>query len=335
MGEGINFGIYKMNISLLRKWNKDFASQFSRRLTSKEKERFLDKIEEELQVRNYESERVKVKHWGFTNRLLSSKCEKPKVVFLAHYDTPTIMPLGISIATTLFGHTKQILGSIFLIFLILLLATLHLWLKLIGLDHWATAYMVIMSFLFVIPIFFPNPHNAEDNTSGVIGLLALAEQIKDQDFKEKVQFVFLDNEEWGLIGSNALKKIWQRENHLRANTIMINLDCISRGKTPLLVYHHNNRVAQEVLPFLEQHLPQTQMLDMKRVPLSDNFTFRERGAVDISYADPSVIPGGFYIPKVHSPSDKDFFPEKTAQLIDALTDFLEVKLSDTVRKSGI
>jgi len=52
MGEGINFGIYKMNISLLRKWNKDFASQFSRRLTSKEKERFLDKIEEELQVRN-------------------------------------------------------------------------------------------------------------------------------------------------------------------------------------------------------------------------------------------------------------------------------------------
>ena len=68
-----------MNISLLRKWNKDFASQFSRRLTSKEKERFLDKIEEELQVRNYESERVKVKRWGFTNRLLSSKCEKPKV----------------------------------------------------------------------------------------------------------------------------------------------------------------------------------------------------------------------------------------------------------------
>lgn len=77
------------------------------------------------------------------------------------------------------------------------------------------------------------------------------------------------------------------------------------------------------------------MLDMKSVPLSDNYTFRERGAVDISYADPSVIPGGFYIPKVHSPRDKDFSPEKTAQLIDALTDFLEVKLSDTEEKLGI
>jgi hypothetical protein len=317
-----------MKISLLKKWNEDFASHFSRRLTSKEKERFLDKIEEEHQVRNYEIERIKVKRWGFTNRLLITKCEKPKVVFLAHYDTPMILPLGISSVSTLFGHTKQIIGSIFLFILLLFLSTIHLWLKLIGLDHWATAYMVIMSFFFVIPIFFPNPHNAEDNTSGVIGLLALAEQIKEKGFREKVQFVFLDNEEWGLIGSNALKRIWQRDNHLRANTIIINLDCISRGKIPLLIYHHNNRVAQEVLPFLEQHLPQAKMLDMKRVPLSDNYTFRERGAIDISYADPSIIPGGFYIPKVHSPGDKNFFPEKTAQLIDALTDFLEDKFKE-------
>ncbi|MBT7464122.1 MAG: M28 family peptidase [Bacteroidetes bacterium] len=317
-----------MNTALLKKWNEDLAAQFSRRLTGKEKERFLDKIEEELQARNYESERVKVKRWGFTNRLVSTKCEKPKVIFLAHYDTPTIMPWGISSAFTLFGHTRQVLASIFLIILTLTLSAIYLWLELNGFEYWAAIYLVITSILLVIPIFFPNPNNAEDNTSGVIGLLALAEQIKDESFKEKVQFVFLDNEEWGLIGSNALKRIWQKDNHLRANTAIINLDCVSRGEVPLLVYHHNNRVAQEVLPFLQEHLPQTQMLDMKRVPLSDNYTFREKGAIDISYADPSNIPGGFYIRKIHTPGDKDFSPKKTGQLIDALTDFLKDKFRE-------
>jgi hypothetical protein len=323
-------GLEKMNIRLLEKWNEDLAAQFSRRLTGQEKERFLDRIDEELQARNYKSERVKVKRWGFTNRLLSTKCEKPEVVFLAHYDTPTIMPWGISSAFTLFGHTRQVLASIFLIILTLILSEIHLWLTLNGLTFWAVLYLGIMSILFVIPIFFPNPNNVEDNTSGVIGLLALAEKIKDKNFKDKVQFVFLDNEEWGLIGSNALKRIWQKENHLRVNTIIVNLDCISRGEIPLLVYHHNNRVAQEVLPFLQEHLPQTQMLDMKRVPLSDNYTFREKGAIDISYADKTIIPGGFYIPKIHTPSDKDFSPAKTAQLINALTEFLEEKLTDTI-----
>ena len=317
-----------MNTALLKKWNEDLAAQFSRRLTGKEKERFLDKIEEELQARNYESERVKVKRWGFTNRLVSTKCEKPKVIFLAHYDTPTIMPWGISSAFTLFGHTRQVLASIFLIILTLTLSAIYLWLELNGFEYWAAIYLVITSILLVIPIFFPNPNNAEDNTSGVIGLLALAEQIKDESFKEKVQFVFLDNEEWGLIGSNALKRIWQKDNHLRANTAIINLDCVSRGEVPLLVYHHNNRVAQEVLPFLQEHLPQTQMLDMKRVPLSDNYTFREKGAIDISFADPSIIPGGFYIRKIHTPGDKDFSPKKTGQLIDALTDFLKDKFRE-------
>ena len=314
-----------MNTALLKKWNEDLAAQFSRRLTGKEKELFLDKIDKELQACNYESERVKVKRWGFTNRLLSTKCEKPEVVFLAHYDTPTIMPWGISSAFTLFGHTRQVLASIFLIILTLTLSALYLWLELNGFRYWAAIYLVITSILLVIPIFFPNPNNAEDNTSGVIGLLALAEQIKDESFKEKVQFVFLDNEEWGLIGSNELKRIWQKDNHLRANTAIINLDCVSRGEVPLLVYHHINCVAQEVLPFLDEHLPQTQMLDMKRVPLSDNYTFREKGAIDISYADPSIIPGGFYIRKIHTPGDKDFSPKKTGQLIDALTDFLKDK----------
>ncbi len=153
----------KITAEILQELVNGLGARFPRRLIGKEKERFLDEIEGELQAHDYEIERIKVRRWGFTNRLLFTKCEKPEVVFLAHYDTPTIMPLGISSVFTLFGHTKQVLASVLLIGLTLILSTIHLWLMLIGLDHWATAYLVTMSFLFVIPIFFPNPNNAEDN----------------------------------------------------------------------------------------------------------------------------------------------------------------------------
>ena len=305
-----------MNTALLTLWSQDFGARFPRRLTRKQKEGFLSAIKEVLQTRDYETEQTKIRHWGIPNRVLLTKCKKPKVIFLAHYDTPTIMPPGISPIYRLFGHTRQGISSIFLIVLMLALFIFHSWLEIVGLGYWATAYLVVISLLFVVPIFFPNPFNAEDNTSGVLSLLALADWIADKPYKDAVQFVFLDNEEWGLIGSQALKKRWQKQGHLHSETIIINLDCVSRGRKPLVVYHKNDRMARKVLPFIQSYLPETEIFDMKHTPLSDNFTFRKEGAINISYTNPSIIPGGFYIPGIHSPNDRAFFPEKTALLID-------------------
>ena len=67
---------------------------------------------------------------------------------------------------------------------------------------------------------------------------------------------------------------------------------------------------------------------MKGIPLSDNYTFRDLGAIDISYADRSIVPGGYYIPRVHTPMDKDFSPEKTALLVDGLRNYLQNTLSN-------
>lgn len=316
-----------MNTALLTQLNQDFGARFPRRLTRKQKESFLKALNQELQSRDFVTEQTKIRHWGLPNRSLLTKCEKPKVIFLAHYDTPTIMPFGISPIYMLFGHTRQGVSSIFLILLMVALFAFHSWLEIVGLGYWAAIYLFVISVMFVIPFFFPNPHNAEDNTSGVLSLLALADWIADKPYKDAVQFVFLDNEEWGLIGSQALKKVWQKHGHLHSDTIILNLDCVSRGRKPLVVYHKHDHIAREVFPFILSYLPETEMLDMKNTPLSDNFTFRKEGAVNISYADPSIIPGGFYIPGVHSPNDRDFFPEKTTLLINGLEDFLQAKLS--------
>jgi len=74
---------------------------------------------------------------------------------------------------------------------------------------------------------------------------------------------------------------------------------------------------------VQKHFANAEMIDMKWLPLSDNYTFRKQGALDISYADPSLIPGGYVISKIHTPRDNDFFPEQLAPLIHGLTEFIE------------
>lgn len=319
-----------MNVDLLNDWSHEFGERFPSRLTKKQKKGFLKAIEGELQTRKFETEQTRIRYWGISNRLLTTKSENPKVVFLAHYDTPTIMPYGFSLTYQLFGHTRQGISAVFLILLIIAVFIFHSWLEYLGLRFWAIAFLIAVLIVFVIPFFFPNPHNAEDNTSGVLGLLALADWSKDKPFKNDIQFVFLDNEEWGLIGSNALNRQWEKLGHLNSDTVIISLDCISRGEKPLIIYHKNDLTAKEVLPYLKQYLPETEIFDMKNIPLSDNYTFRNKGAIDITYADPSNIPGGYYIPKVHTPGDRDFYPKKTALLIDSLTNYLQDKLLNSV-----
>ena len=309
-------------------WSQDCLRRFPRRLTRKQKVSFLAYLEKELQAREFATEQIKLRLLGIPNRLLLTKCENPQMIFMAHYDTPTIMPPGISPIYSLFGHTRQGISSIFLVVVMFALFILHSWLSALGMNLWADILFLGVSILFVIPFFFPNPHNTEDNTSGVLALLALAEKVKDQPFKDRVQFVFLDNEEWGLLGSQALKNNWQENNHLKPDTIIINLDCVARGNIPLVVYHKRDRLARGVLPFLQSYLPRAITLDMKNMPLSDNFSFREYAAIDISVAEPSWVPGGYYIPKVHTPGDKDFSADKAARLIEGLADFLQYKLAD-------
>lgn len=302
--------------------------RFPRRLTRKQKVSFLAYLEQELQVRDFATEQVNLRFLGISNRLLLTKCENPRVIFMAHYDTPTIMPPGISPIYSLFGHTRQGISSVFVLILLIALFIVYFGLGALGWELWADLFLLGIGIFFVIPFFFPNPHNAEDNTSGVLALLALAEVVKDRPFKDLVQFVFLDNEEWGLLGSQALKNRWQEGNHLKSDTIIINLDCVARGNIPLVVYHKRDHLARGVLPFLQPHLPQAITLDMKNMPLSDNFSFREYAAIDISVAEPSWVPGGYYIPKVHTPGDKDFSADKAARLIEGLADFLQHKLTE-------
>ncbi len=318
-----------MNTNQLKKWHEEFSIRHPLRLFKKQKERFLNRIETELETRNYETKQIKIRHWGIQNRLLLTKCEEPKIIFMAHYDTPTIMPIGFAWVFIFLGHTKQNIALPLTFVFSIFFAIVDFGLAYTDAGYWLFIYRAVLIALFLFQFFIPNPHNEEDNTSGVIGLLSLADWAKDKNLKEKIQFVFLDNEEWGLIGSSALKRSWKKEKHLGEDTVIINLDCISRGDIPLLVHHKKDTLAQEIFPFLQAKFSQTKIVDMKGIALSDNYTFRKRGAVDISLTVPAIISGGFYISHIHSPKDKGFSPEKTSHLLDALASFVQSKLSES------
>lgn len=311
-----------MNIEQLKKWDIDWSERFPIRLTKKQKERFLEELEKELQDRHFETERVNTRSLVILNRSLVTKCKKPRVIFLAHYDTPTIMPAWGSILFRFFGHTRQIMGLFFVLALLLTPSFVPFFSE----QPQISTFMSIISVALLvtsISTLIPNPHNREDNTSGVIGLMALADWAKDKPhIKEHIQFVFLDNEELGLLGSNGVKRLWNKQQHPYSDAAIVCLDCVSRGQKPLIVYHKNDAIAQRVMPFLQEHLPEAKKIDMNIIPLSDNYTFRKVGAIDISFADPSLLPGGYYIPRVHVPADNDFSPTNLSSLIAGLTEFL-------------
>jgi hypothetical protein len=321
-----------IDTALISHWDADWAARFPRRLKAPEKEAFVQMLDQELHTMGFATDRIQVRNL-LTNRLLLTRGERPEVIFMAHYDTPTIMPFWISPLYTIFGHTRQITLSVALIIVLLLPNFLAAEIamrfpSLAGVMGMAQILFYALMGLSFISMLIPNPHNREDNTSGVIGLLALADWIKDQPtLMAKVQFAFLDNEEWGLLGSGALKEHWDKQGYAYQDAVIISLDCISRGQVPLVLHHGKDRYARQVLPYLQKYLPETRLANMRFIPLSDNYTFRKQAAYDITFTDRSLVPGGYYVPRIHVRRDDDLFPQRLAACAQGLSEFLSAYLS--------
>jgi len=320
-----------IDISLISHWDADWAWRFPRRIKAPEKEAFLQMLDQELQTMGFATERIQVRN-VFTNRLLLTRCDQPGVIFMAHYDTPTSMPFWLSPLYQVFGHTRQIALSVALIILILLPNSLATAISarfpsLVGVTAVVMTLFYVLLVLSFTSLLIPNPHNREDNTSGVIGLLALADWLEDQPaLKAKVQFVFLDNEEWGLLGSGSLKDHWDKQGYPYRDAVIISLDCISRGQVPLVLHHGKAQYARQVLPYLQKHLPETRLVNMRFIPLSDNYIFRKQGAMDITFTDRALLPGGYYVPRIHVRQDDDLSPQRLAACVQGLGEFLNAYL---------
>ena len=141
-----------------------------RRFFRKEKNKFLDAVEEKLTEYGYKFERKKFgKIIKSVN--LETQSTQPEFIFIAHYDTGTIVPLWISWLIKIFGVNNQlpiIIQVAFLTNLLPPLSELHIFFNIV--------YWII--FISLLTILIPNRKNFDDNTSGVIALLLLAKKMQ-------------------------------------------------------------------------------------------------------------------------------------------------------------
>ncbi len=271
-------------------------SEYGVRFFPKQKKRFREYIIEEMKKLGWDSNIIK-------GNIVIGDVKKADYIFTAHYDTPGKIPAYIRFFFKLFGNTSFIL--LFLVMLILYIA--YVTIIAIIINSYAIGKILIyLPIIFIyFGLFIPNKNNYTDNTSGVLTLLNLAQEISIKNIdKDKVAFVFFNNEEWGLLGSAEMKKHWKENKINLSGKRIINFDCVGNGDTILITHGKNDKLAKAIKEKLETcNTYNVKTFRYKILPLSDDFNFRDKNAAGIIFCKKAKIGTGFYIPDVHSSKD--------------------------------
>lgn len=212
------------------------------RKTKKQKRSFAEYVQTVAEKRGYQ---CKLEKTGFgASNIVVGDPEKAKVVYTAHYDTCARLPFPNFITP------KNI--SIYLLYNILLVLMFFAVSVMIGIligvvigvvsaffpdPFWAVdlaqaIFLIVYFSLLLLMIFGPaNKHTANDNTSGVIVLLDLMNEMPDE-FKETAAFIFFDMEEAGLFGSMGYAS---KHKAAMKEKLLVNFDCVSDGENILIV----------------------------------------------------------------------------------------------------
>lgn len=155
--------------------------------------------------------------------------DRAEVLLTAHYDTCAVLPVPNFITPrnlpVYLAYQLLLCGGILLLGIAAEVGVIFLW---EDCPMWAAmgAMYLVVGFCFWWMLAGPaNRSNVNDNTSGVLTLLEIAHALPPEA-RERVCFVFFDNEEKGLLGSAAFAK---RHKTARKKALVLNFDCVSHG----------------------------------------------------------------------------------------------------------
>lgn len=200
--------------------------RFPVRKSKAQKEAFRTWAVSEAGYLGYEA---KVDGKGSKNVVIGD-ADKAQVIFTAHYDTPPTMPIPNFITPCNVGI--YLLYQIGLVLGMMLICTIPAVLTGIaaGIDAALVAWELCLMVLLLLLIFGPaNPHNANDNTSGVASVLETMARVP-ADKRDKVAFILFDNEEKGMLGSSSFAS---KHKQIQKETLLVNMDCVGVGETIL------------------------------------------------------------------------------------------------------
>jgi hypothetical protein len=302
-------------------WKEILLPAFEIRKSKAQKQAFID-----LLAREY-GDRMHVEEGGSLvknrNTVIGSP-ENAKIVYTAHYDTCARLPFPNFITPrNIFVFLLYQIGiALLFVIPVFALEILAAYLtrnagplvSLIAAEGTLILFLVFFLWIFLIGV--PNPHTANDNTSGVVTVLSLADRLADSP---DAAFILFDNEEIGLFGSMAYAGA---HPDVKKNTLVVNFDCVSDGDHFLFLF---SKEAQKRPLYEELRARMPALLagsgkDADVCPKrgtvypSDQANFKTSAAVCALNKSPLV---GLYMNKIHTPKDTVFDEKNIALLLDA------------------
>jgi Predicted aminopeptidases len=273
------------------------------RFTKKEKAALRSTLREKFIRLGYSEEEITEIDASGTNLLVGNP--RAEYMFTAHYDTPGRTGWMLKTAS-LWGQTG---ANIFLILVMLLLG---------GAVPFACAYLfpevtpdsivwigegalLILLGVMLLCMIVKNKNNRNDNTSGVLSLLAMAEKVAaDEDMRKKCCFVFFDNEEWGLLGSGGFAKHCRKQGIDLSKTKVVNFDCVGYGDILTFASTKKTEIIGSLAAAFEEKGQKPVKKRSAMIFLSDHANFKN--SVMVCYTKKSLM-GLLYLPLIHTGKD--------------------------------
>lgn len=216
---------------------KEIFDNYQIRKTKKQKTDFIAYMQQTAERYGYD---LKVEKGSFGARnIVIGDVDHAKVLFTAHYDTCTRLPFpNLITPKSLFFYLlyQLLIVGVFLAFAFLIGFLAGLIPTFLPINeeiaYTVASFLPTVFYIAFLFLFFGGPankHTANDNTSGVTTVLDVMRQLPE-DQKSKVAFVLFDLEEAGLFGSSSFAS---KHKDVKANTLVINFDCVSDGDTIL------------------------------------------------------------------------------------------------------
>ena len=278
-------------------------SEMQVRKTRKQKEAFRAWLCGELEAAGYAPQVEK----GFAARnVVVGDPDGAKVLLTAHYDTQPVLPVPNFITPrNPFFFVLYQLCIVLPLFIVVAVVegalisfapkTVLWWLMPL------TSMGLCAFFIWWIMDGKANRHTANDNTSGVILLLETALALPPEH-RERVCFVFFDNEEKGMFGSIAFAK---GHKNVKKDTIVLNFDCVGDGGSIQFFPQEKLKKDEAVLKRIEAAFLPGEDKDVQVVRgfslyPSDNANFKKGAGVCALKHKPVV---GYYMDRIHTSKD--------------------------------
>lgn len=291
--------------------------EYQVRKTKKQKDRFIRLLQAYFPQLQIESTR-----FPKSRNLIIGNLDTAKVLLSAHYDTCARLPFPNFITP------KKPLISILYSLLIVLpaIALIFVFSTILGFfvkDFWVAYVITLLMYGVIIWLMMAGPankHNANDNTSGVITLLEIYDQLSDEA-KEQVAFVFFDNEEKGVMGSGQFRH--KHKNRIK-DLLLINFDCVSDGDHFLFGVSKKANAKYHVGLARSYSSTDTKHVMLERLNKvyypSDQAGFPV--AVSVAALKYKKFPG-YYMDRIHTKKDIVFDESNIAYLTQRTVQFVE------------